>query len=276
MNLVGNSLVVAGISLLIFSLIPVWKLARELPSGEIRRRWAILVALIFLFVPGYFIYGAVSRNSFRELVDLVVPVIFFLSAVFVLLVTTISLQTAVDVRRISDLEQENITDALTGIYNRRYLDRRLTEEVKRTHRYGFPLSVLLLDIDHFKLLNDSFGHSFGDIVLRSVSQTVVQSARITDVVARYGGEEILVIATDTAVPDAVILAERLREAIESIDLNKLDEGSVGESRTVTVSIGVAGMSDDNSDDESLMEQVDKALYQAKQEGRNRVVTAGSA
>ena len=273
MNLVGNSLVVAGTSLLIFSLIPVWKLARELPSGEIRRRWAILVTLILLFVPGYIIYGSVARDSFHELVDLVVPVIFFLSAVFILLVTTISLQTAVDVRKISILEHENITDPLTGIYNRRYLDRRLKEEVKRTHRYGFPLSVLLLDIDHFKLLNDKYGHQFGDMVLNTVSQTVAQSARITDVVARYGGEEILVIATNTPVPDAVHLAERLRNKVEAIDLSTDDDDSAGEYSTVTVSIGIAGMSEETSDEESLIEKADKALYQAKKEGRNRVVAA---
>ena len=200
MNLVGNGLIVAGTSLLIFSFVPVWKLARELPPGEIRRRWAILVALLILFVPGYIIYGSVERDSFRELVDLVVPVIFFLSAVFVLLVTTISLQTSVDIRRITILERENITDPLTGIYNRRYLDRRLGDEVRRTRRYGFPLSVLLLDIDHFKLLNDEYGHRFGDVVLSAVGETIAQSARASDVVARYGGEEILVIAIHTSVP----------------------------------------------------------------------------
>ena len=276
MNLVGNGLIVAGTSLLIFSFVPVWKLARELPPGEIRRRWAILVALLILFVPGYIIYGSVERDSFRELVDLVVPVIFFLSAVFVLLVTTISLQTSVDIRRITILERENITDPLTGIYNRRYLDRRLGDEVRRTRRYGFPLSVLLLDIDHFKLLNDEYGHRFGDVVLSAVGETIAQSARASDVVARYGGEEILVIAIHTSVPDAVQLAERLRNKVETIDVGSLNDDHPGDFRTVTVSIGVAGMSEETSTEESLIENADKALYQAKQEGRNRVVAADTA
>jgi diguanylate cyclase (GGDEF)-like protein len=275
MNLVGNGLIVAGTSLLMFSLVPAWKLAKELPPGELRRRWGILVAMVVLFVPGYITYGSVARNNFNELIDLVVPAVFFSGAVFVLLVTTISLQTSVDLRRIIILEHENVTDPLTGLYNRRYLDRRLEDEVRRTRRYGFPLSVLLLDIDHFKHLNDKYGHQFGDVVLNAVSQTIAQSARASDVVARYGGEEILVIATNTSVADALYLAERLRGMVEKIDLDKLNHDVPGESPTVTVSVGVAGMSDETSNEELLIERADSALYQAKREGRNRVVAAGA-
>jgi diguanylate cyclase (GGDEF)-like protein len=275
MNPVGNGLIVAGTSLLIFSLLPAWRLTKELPPGELRRRWGILVAMVLLFVPGYIIYGSVAWNTFSELVHLVVPAVFFSGAVFVLLVTTISLQTAVDVRRITILEHENVTDPLTGIYNRRYLDRRLKDEVRRTHRYGFPLSVLLIDIDHFKRLNDKCGHQFGDVVLNAVSQTIAQSARASDVVARYGGEEILVIATNTSVADAIHLAERVRGTIEKIDLDELNQDPRCEISTITVSVGVAGLSDEASNEGLLIEKADSALYQAKREGRNRVVAAGA-
>jgi diguanylate cyclase (GGDEF)-like protein len=275
MNLVGNGLIIAGTSLLVFSLVPAWKLMKELPPGELRRRWGILVAMVLLFVPGYIIYGSVARNGFGELVDLLVPAVFFSDAVFVLLVTTISLQTSVDVRRITILEHENVTDPLTGIYNRRYLDRRLKDEVRRAHRYGFPLSVLLLDIDHFKQLNDQCGHQFGDVVLKAVSQTIAQSARASDVVARYGGEEILVIATNTSVGDAIHLGERLRSLIEKMDLDRLDHDVPCKSSRTTVSVGVAGLSDETSNEGLLIENADSALYQAKREGRNRVVAAST-
>jgi len=192
MTILANGMVVAGTSLLVFSLILVRRMARQLPAGGIRRRWGLLTAMIIAFVPGYITYGSVARNSFRGPLDLIVPVIFFFGAVFVLLVSTLSLETALDVRRIYTLEQESITDALTGTYNRRYLDRRLDEEVLRARRYGFALAVLLLDIDHFKQINDEHGHPFGDGILASLSQIVMNSVRKTDVVARYGGDEILV------------------------------------------------------------------------------------
>ena len=273
MNLVGNGLIVIGTSLLVFSLVPAWKLARELPPGQVRRRWGILVALVVLAIPGYIIYGSVALSTFHDLIDLVVPTIFFISAVFILLATTISLQTSVDLRRITVLEHENVTDPLTGIYNRRYLDRRIKDEVSRTHRFGFPLTVLLLDIDHFKALNDKKGHQFGDLVLSTVCQAIAKSARATDIVARYGGEEILVIATNTSVPDAVRLAERLRSTIALLAFDRTNDHVNEEPTSITASIGVAGMTDETTDEQQLVERADAALYQAKQEGRNKVVSA---
>jgi diguanylate cyclase (GGDEF)-like protein len=266
-------MVVAGTSLLVFSLILVRRMARQLPAGGIRRRWGLLTAMIIAFVPGYITYGSVARDSYRGPLDLIVPVIFFFGAVFVLLVSTLSLETALDVRRIYTLEQESITDALTGTFNRRYLDRRLDEEVLRASRYGFPLAVLLLDIDHFKKINDEHGHPAGDGILAALSQIVMNSVRKTDVVARYGGDEILVIATHTPLPDAAELGERLRQRVEGAEMGQANEAGGGVPVRVTISVGVAGYNDELSSGQSLIQAADQALYQAKQAGRNRTTTA---
>jgi len=272
LTILANGMVVAGTSLLVFSLILVRRMARQLPAGGVRRRWGLLTAMIIAFVPGYITYGSVARNSYRGPLDLIVPVMFFLGAVFVLLVSTLSLETALDVRRIYTLEHENITDALTGTFNRRYLDRRLDEEVLRARRYGFPLAVLLLDIDHFKEINDEHGHPFGDGILAGLSQIVMNSVRRTDVVARYGGDEILVIATHTPLAAAAELGERLRQRIEGAEMGQAGEAG-GLSIRVTISAGVAGYSDELSSGQSLIQAADQALYQAKQAGRNRTATA---
>ena len=272
MTILANGMVVAGTSLLVFSLILVRRMARQLPAGGIRRRWGLLTAMIIVFVPGYLTYGSVARDSYRGPLDLLVPVIFFFGAAFVLLVSTLSLETALDVRRIYTLEHENITDALTGTFNRRYLDRRLDEEVLRAKRYGFPLAELLLDIDHFKQINDEHGHPFGDGILAALSQIVMNSVRRTDVVARYGGDEILVIATHTPLADAAELGERLRQRIEGAEMGQAGEAG-GLSIRVTISAGVAGYSDELSSGQSLIQAADQALYQAKQAGRNRTTTA---
>ena len=272
LTILANGMVVAGTSLLVFSLILVRRMARQLPAGGVRRRWGLLTAMIIAFVPGYITYGSVARNSYRGPLDLIVPVMFFLGAVFVLLVSTLSLETALDVRRIYTLEHENITDALTGTFNRRYLDRRLDEEVMRARRYGFPLAVLLLDIDHFKEINDEHGHPFGDGILAGLSQIVMNSVRRTDVVARYGGDEILVIATHTPLAAAAELGERLRQRIEGAEMGQAGEAG-GLSIRVTISAGVAGYSDELSSGQSLIQAADQALYQAKQAGRNRTATA---
>jgi len=124
--------------------------------------------------------------------DLIVPSVFFFGAGFVWLTATLSLHTAIDIRRVTVLEHENITDPLIGIYNRRYLDRRLQEEFIRARRYSLPLSVLLLDIDHFKRVNDAYGHQVGDLVLSYLGKLLLSAIRATDIIARYGGEEILI------------------------------------------------------------------------------------
>ncbi len=269
-HLFAIGLVIAGAGLIIIALSPIRQLIAQLPDGPLRQRWFILRTLIVSFIIGYLGYIVVYWNSRGMSEDLVVPGVFFLGGGFVLLVSFLSLQTAVDVRRMVLLEQENITDPLMDVYNRRYMDRRLADEVTRARRYNLSLSILMIDIDRFKNINDTYGHPEGDIVLRRLGKLTVDTVRATDIVARYGGEEIMVIAPNTSVATAAKLAERLRGKIESTELLP-QEASKTLALKVTVSIGVAYFDQDTRDSRALINQADEALYRAKSEGRNRVV-----
>ncbi len=271
LNLFANSLVLAGAAIMVASLLPVRRLVTQLPAGLVRRRWLVLAALILAFILGYLSYAGIFWNRPADWPNLIVPIIFFFGAWFVWLVSTLSWQTVIDVRRVSRLEQESITDALTGLYNRRYLDRRLDEEFARAQRYALPLAVLLLDIDHFKRVNDSYGHQTGDQVLSDLGKLALSTARNTDIAARYGGEEFLVIAPNTPAASAEVLAERLRKIVASHTLSVAGGASQPVALEVTVSVGVADLGRGINSPQELVRRADEALYRAKQAGRNRVV-----
>lgn len=270
-SLLAQGLVAAGVLILIGALIPIRRLITRLPSGPSRSRWYIMTALIGLFIAGYLGYAGAFWNSHSNPLDLIVPGIFFLGAGFVWLTATLSLQTAMDVMRISRLERETVTDALTGVFNRRYLDRRLKEEVAGARRYGKPLSVMLLDIDYFKKINDTHGHQAGDRVLIVLGQIIAGKLRESDILSRYGGEEFLVITPHTPLEGAIEVAERLRKHIESHDFSLPEEAGAIRGIRVTVSIGVACLGDVLDNVGKLVNAADKNLYRAKQEGRNRVI-----
>lgn len=158
-----------------------------------------------------------------------------------------------------------IIDGLTNLYNRRYFQQALDREFARARRYKHELSLFMLDIDHFKNLNDNYGHQFGDKVLSEVSRIVRDSLRKTDYIARYGGEEIVAILPETSYEKSLIPVERIRQKIEQFDF-KCGAKSV----QVTVSIGIAGYNSDMTSEAQLVEKADQALYSAKQNGRNRV------
>lgn len=169
------------------------------------------------------------------------------------------------IRRAIDLEQARRlanTDGLTGLYNHRYLQERLQQEIKRAQRYGRELSLVMADLDHFKVYNDAYGHPRGDKVLIEVAKTLRNIGRTCDVVARYGGEEFTLILPETPGEEALVLAERARECIEALEI-----GVNGIS--VTMSLGIASYRS-GCTKEQLVEAADSALYQAKNEGRNRV------
>lgn len=163
------------------------------------------------------------------------------------------------------LLEASIRDELTGLHNRRYLMTRLGEEFERARRKGTALGLLMIDIDHFKIVNDTFGHPAGDEVLRSVGQTLASMLREYDVGGRYGGEEFAVVLTETTPADMVKMAERIREKIEQLD----DHGKATGIH-VTISIGVAVLNDTDTI-ETLLQRADSALYRAKEAGRNRTV-----
>ncbi len=271
--MIPNALIVLGTLILMASLFPVRRLIVQLPRSSLRRYWYGLFVLIALFIVGYIGYGTQLWDSHlqKNIDDTVVPVIFFFGAVFVLLSVSLSLRTTMDLRRMALLEQENITDPLIGIYNRRYLDRRLGNEVARAKRYGLPLSVLMVDIDRFKQINDKFGHQAGDLVLAYLGKLILGVIRQTDIAARYGGEEIVIIAPGTHGAIAGGLAERLRQHIETHELVLTSEAAERRTIQITVSIGVAEMCGEIDKAGEIVACADHALYQAKKDGRNRVV-----
>lgn len=161
-------------------------------------------------------------------------------------------------------------DALTGLYNRSCLLDKIEAELNRALRFGAPMSVLMLDLDHFKQVNDRFGHITGDRVLQSVGALLKESCRVYDVPARFGGEEFCLVLPETTLESSVAVAERIRRRLEATSVS-LPKGSV----SVTTSIGVVSLDADSDDDlyvpTALIERADRALYEAKDRGRNRVV-----
>jgi len=153
-------------------------------------------------------------------------------------------------------------DSLTGFYNRRKIEEVLHSEMERAKRYGHPLSVMFIDIDNFKQINDTYGHRKGDEVLRKVADLIRREIRRTDFVGRFGGEEFMVVLPETEPEKAVRVAERIRERIER------EEFGVGR---VTISVGVTGLRKDD-DYGSLFVRMDRAMYLAKEKGKNRVET----
>jgi len=269
--ILAYGLVIAGIVILVGSQIPVRKLIIQLPAGEVRHRWQILRFLTIFSIAGYVGFLGVLWAHKIDWSDLIVPGVFFFGACFVWLTSTLALQTAIDIRRVTLLEKENITDSLTGLYNRRYLDRRLEEEFARAKRYSLPFSILMVDIDHFKKINDNYGHQAGDLVLSYLGKLILDAIRTSDIAARYGGEELLVIAPNTRTLPAGELAERLRQHIESHELVLTSEATKRQAIHITVSIGVATYGPRMDSFRKLVQDADEALYLAKQEGRNRVI-----
>ena len=158
------------------------------------------------------------------------------------------------------------TDELTRLRNRRYVLRRLEEECERADRIGAPLSLMLIDLDHFKQINDTFGHPFGDQVLRRVAARMKSGLRRYDILGRIGGEEFLIISPGSTIEEATALAERIRDQIDTVKVVDGDKEC-----SVTVSIGVTSFSTMEGTPDLLMRKADSALYRAKEQGRNRVV-----
>lgn len=168
-------------------------------------------------------------------------------------------------RQTEKLQKLSITDPLTGIYNRRYLNRRLSEEITRYNRYKHPFSFMMLDLDKFKEYNDTFGHVAGDNLIRKLAHTMEKSLRTIDIAARFGGDEFVTIFPQTPKVDAIQISNRLKEQIE----RSLSEHNV--EMPLSISVGLATFPDDASSIMELIEKTDQALYLAKKGGGNRVV-----
>ncbi len=166
-----------------------------------------------------------------------------------------------EVRRIS------VTDELTGLYNRRFLRKRLDEEMSRARRSQIPLAVVMLDLDHFKDVNDSYGHAMGDTVLCAVGEVLEKSLRHGDVFGRWGGEEFMVFLPGSDDEGALITAERLRSAIAEMDMSRVHQDL---SMTASLGVSVFDASDIEMEASGLIAQADRAMYASKENGRNQI------
>ena len=173
------------------------------------------------------------------------------------------------------LSEVSSRDTLTGLYNRWYVIEKIDSEINRAIRHGSPMSLLMLDIDHFKRINDTWGHPAGDEVLKSVGKLLRESCRVYDVPGRYGGEEFCIVLPETRPGNTTVVAERIRQRLETTAL-PCGDGSIA----VTASIGIAGMDlqagEEMLNPAALIDRADRALYSAKTRGRNRIEMWDSA
>ncbi len=184
--------------------------------------------------------------------------------------------TALNVFIVSGLQQQrrlSNADALTGAFNRRFLEHYLRHELARATRHKTALAVAMVDVDHFKRLNDDFGHAAGDRVLRHIAQALEGAVRRTDLIARYGGEEFVVVLPESNAAQAMMRMERIRESIASgaLPLDKHKARSSTPNVQVTISVGVASWPDDGNTATELVASADRRMYAAKKQGRNLVV-----
>ena len=163
-----------------------------------------------------------------------------------------------------------ITDGLTGLYNRHYLNTHLANMVQQALANGKELALMILDMDHFKMVNDTYGHDAGDMVLKQLGEVIIHTSRSTDLAARFGGEEFVILMPETDPQAALNAANRMREAVENVPLRINNDG---ETIKRTVSIGVASLHHENDSAEGLLKRADEALYSAKHSGRNTVKVA---
>lgn len=180
----------------------------------------------------------------------------------------VATQFALEIKKVllyETVEALAITDSLTALYTRRYFFERLNEELNRSKKHGFKFAFLMIDIDDFKICNDTHGHLVGDVILKDISRVIKENIREIDLVARYGGEEFSLILPETDRHGAFFVAERIRKKIEENVFKAYDE-----KLKVTISTGIAVYPEDAADIENIIEKADKALYVAKSSGKNIV------
>lgn len=233
--------------------------------ASIRLKYGI--NLVFLIIVTVFaIWGTASgysQFSFEEdhKLSLIMLQIFIFTVTFFILMMTA--QRCQNIRVLEEKEKLTLIDALTQVGNRRFFTQTLKEELDKSRRYDYPVSLIIFDIDHFKQINDTFGHIAGDSILKELSDLISTQLRSSDHLARWGGEEFTIVLPESHLSEGVATAEKLRKAIESHPFSIC--------RQVTCSFGVIECIDDKTV-ESAIDRVDDKLYQAKEAGRNRVVS----
>jgi len=221
-------------------------------------------------LPFIIVMGIENKNALSTWYQRVLIIAFFLLAILLMAFIIVKEQSKIIQQNKALRKKEEelrllaTTDSLTGLLNRHGIKKLIEQEIKRFNRKSYPISLILLDIDHFKVINDKFGHPVGDKVLQLLSNTLQAVIRDTDYLVRWGGEEFLILATDTSLANAVVLSEKIRSALEKLSQPELP--------AFTVSIGVSEYQEQDSFD-CWYNRTDAALYEAKENGRNRVVSS---
>jgi len=269
-RIVAEACTVIGAFVLVMALAAAKGLSDTLADEALRQRWRAVQWALVAFVVGYAVYVIAFWDRHKSWGDLYAPAALLLAAWLSYVVVRLAVDTAGQVKVAARFEKDTITDSLVGVFNRRYLEHRLVEEVARARRHAVPLSVLLFDLDHFRRVNEKWGRDVGDRVLNYLGHVLLGGVRESDVVARYGGEEIMVIAPATSADQALALAERLRIEVEQENLGF--GGGLGGTPElqVTVSVGVGELQPEETAWEPLVARADAAVKKAKLSGRNRV------
>ena len=171
------------------------------------------------------------------------------------------------VRRSQRLRRQSRSDRLTGLPNRGFFDERVLAELSRARRYGEPVALAMIDVDHFKQFNDAWGHAAGDIALRAVARAIEASVRQSDLVVRYGGEEFVALLPGMDATDAMARVEGIRAAVAALPIGLPRRSDVVQ---ITISVGLAVLGEDGTEAEDLLDRADARLFEAKQAGRDRI------
>jgi diguanylate cyclase (GGDEF)-like protein len=259
---------IGGMGIAIASLLPLLKVAAIVRTPKLRWAWRCLTLMILLCVLAA-IVGVVEKvGTSANTSDVAGSVPRLLGPCFVFVVAWLSFKTAQDSLGFSLLHDIAFKDFLTGIANRRALDKRLSDDIQQANSQKSPLSVLLLDIDHFKKINDHHGHDVGDAVLKNVGTLLGANIRSEDLAGRFGGEEFLIIMPCASQEIAAAAANRLRIMLSDFRTLPPNVSAVG----ITVSFGVATLRAGETST-SLLRRADLALYASKRQGRDQVVVS---
>jgi diguanylate cyclase (GGDEF)-like protein len=268
-NVLVRFALVTAVGLSLTSLVPVLRVYRMLSPGIVRTTWGTLGSLIFIVAAGdvAFLWINYTGGS-NHLEDWVVGLVCFAAAILVAVVSNLAHHAAKDVSRLSWLESIANVDPVTELYNRRYIMGVLEAECIRSGGDNSPLSILLMDVDNFKKINDTYGHQVGDVVLKEMARLITRASG-SRLVGRYGGEEFLALLPYEGSNDAWVIAESIRAAIEAATVVYNGDSII----SPTISIGIATVFGWKEKPEDLVGLADDALYAAKSTGRNRICHA---
>lgn len=256
---------IVGACIAATALVPLGEMSALVHSPGLKRAWRALTFAVLCGIVLLLLSVAEKIGKPLDVGDAAAGMLHVLGPTFALTIAWLSRRSAQDMLRIEALEQAAFVDHLTGLANRRRFDERLLDEVRRARAIGLPLSLIMLDIDHFKRINDTYGHGVGDFVLKQVATLIAAKSRHLDTVCRVGGEEFAVIMPGLESTSAEVAAERLRLAVAETSI-QLENG---EGLGMTVSVGLATLGPSGTAD-LLFRHADAALYGAKRSGRDRV------